>query len=175
MKLDWKNGIKITLVLTAIASSAALLICGANAITAETIASNKIKKEKEGLAKVFGEGAIFGEAVSIDNDSHLTKYWPVAIGFEEARVYAASGSNSYGDISLLIGIYSDYSLGEMAILENTESYGALLEEKYIDAYKTAEDKEGALDSVKCGATYGATLIRNMVKEAVEHYKENANE
>ncbi len=171
MKLDWKAGIRIALVLTAITTGAALAIGGANALTAETIAKNRIEKEKAGLTAVFGANATYSDAISIEGSRYLTKYWTAEIGSDSGRVYAARGTNDYGSVSLLIGVYSNFALGEMVILENTETYANALEEKYIDPYKQAEDKSSALDEVKCGATFGANLIRNMVKEAVAHYQE----
>lgn len=169
-KVNLKHAFLVAGILSAIAGGSALLISGVNLLTGPAIAKNASLTEQQALTRVFGDNAVFGEPVEVNKGSIL-KYWPATDGNKEGRVYSLSGSNSYGTVSLSVGIYSDYSLGNMIISENTESYGQTLEDNYVGVYQHVSDKEGALEATKCGATFGAELIRGMVEEARAHYKE----
>ena len=168
MKIPLKRTAIVAAFLAGLCSCMAAVIAGVDLATRQTIAQNRIDKENKGLAKIFGPGE-FGEAIVLEESEFplLKKYWTVeGIG----RIYSASGKNSYGDVSLLVGVYEDYSLGNIAVLENTESYGATLEEGYLEPYADAEDKEKAVEDVSCGATYGAKLCREMIRQSQAHYK-----
>ncbi len=173
MNQDAKKMVKVALTLALIASGAALIVSSLNLFTAPRIEANRLAKEKSGLEAIFAKAEI-GESSNIDKGS-LKKYWPVVLeDGESARIYSASGKNGYGAVSILIGVYSDFTLGRMEILENTETYGPTLQKGYVAPYQyadNAEDRAIALEDVSCGATYGAKLIKGMVLEAVAHYKE----
>ena len=174
MKISWKRAFYVGGFLALLCGVLGLAIAGGDLLTKETIASNKIKKETEGLRKVFGDNCAYGEAVAVkdENYPYISKYWTVRNENQDlGRVYAVSGSNAYGDVSLLVGITNDYSLGNVVTLENTESYAATLEDGYLIPYGKASDKEKAVEEVKCGATYGAKLCRDMIRSAQSHYKE----
>ncbi|MCR5492035.1 MAG: hypothetical protein K6F32_07910 [Bacilli bacterium] len=173
MNADVKKALKIGLILASIGGVSALVVSSVNLFTAPMIAKNKAEKEASALKEIFPDATKVEEAVELKSGS-LLKYWPVSLPNEEARIYSCSGKNGYGAVSLLIGVYSDFSLGRMSIIENTETYGSTLNQNYIapyQYYETAEQREAALNNVTCGATYGAKLIKGMVLEAVAHYKE----
>lgn len=173
IKVPWKHAFYVGGFLAALCGVLGLVIAGGDLLTRNTIAANKVKKEQDGLRKVYGDNAEFSEAVEVKDDVYASigKYWTVKIqGDEVGRVYSTSGTNSYGTVSLLVGVNKNYSLGNIVVLENTESYAATLEEKYLDVYKNAEDKESVVDNVKCGATFGASMCRDMIKAAQNHYK-----
>ena len=48
---------------------------------------------------------------------------------------------------------------------NEQTYASTLVENYVDPIKNANNKEDAIEDVKCGATWGATLIRDMINDA----------
>lgn len=82
-----------------------------------------------------------------------------------ARVY---GKNGYGALDLLVGIKEDGSLSKLCIIEDSMSYKSKVESNYIDPYNAANDgagKESALENVKCGATFAATIVKNGLQEA----------
>ena len=171
MKISWKHAFYVGGFLAALCGVLGLVIAGGDMLTRDTIAKNKIQKEQNGLKKVFGENATYGEAKEIKNSPTLQKYWTVEVENQEiGRVYATSNSNAYGTVSLLVGIGSDFSLGNIITLENTESYASTLEEKYLDVYASSSDKEAAVEQVKCGATFGATMCRDMIRAAQAHYQ-----
>ena len=173
-KSEIKAMAKVAIILAAITSASALIVSAVNLFTGARIATNRLNKEKQGLEAVF-EGADIDKKAFEINQGSLKKYWTVVTkDGEAARIYSASGKNGYGAVSILIGLYSDFTLGRMEILENTETYGATLNKEYIAPYQyaeTPEDRAFALDDVTCGATYGAKLIKGMVNEAIAHYKE----
>lgn len=170
MKVNMKHAFYVGGFLAGLCGVLALAIAGVDLLTKDIIKANKLEKERSGLKRVFPSGEVDGEAVEV-HQGKLEKYWTVKeSGSELGRIYSAFGKNSYGQVSLLIGVYSDFSLGNIVVLENTESYGQTLEEGYLDPYNAAEDKSAAVLSVSCGATYGATLCRDMILEAASHYQ-----
>ena len=169
MKVSWKRCFIVGGFLAGLCGVLALAIAGGDLLTRETIAKNKAAKEESGLKKVF-PGAVAENPTEI-NEGYLQKYWTVKndegiLG----RVYSTFGKNAYGNVGLLVGVYSDFTLGNIVTLENTESYGTTLEDGYLDPYAKAEDKEAVVDQVTCGATYGAKLCRDMIRAAQNHYK-----
>ncbi|MBE6135512.1 MAG: hypothetical protein E7179_05900 [Erysipelotrichaceae bacterium] len=170
MKIEWGKAFKTGIFLACIAGAAALILSGVNVVTSKKIEENRVQKEAKGLRRVFGEAA-YGEAIPVENNKNISKYWNVNLGEgKEGRVYSVSGTNSYGSVSLLVGIYGDYSLGNIFVLENTESYATTLQDGYLTPYIQAEDKETVIDNVRCGATYGAKLCRDLILTARSHYK-----
>lgn len=155
-----------------IAASSALLIGLTNAITAPRIEENK---KNEVLKKLK---VCFGEDVEIDtaNQKDWTAEKPAPVyvktsypaskdGASVGTLYQMRGTNSYGVIEMMIGVYEDDTLTRMTFVENGQSYKTTLETNYIEPFNNAADKNAALENVKCGATFGATLIRDMVNEA----------
>ena len=181
MNVSWKRAFFVGGFLAGLCAVLGLAIAGGDMLTKETIARNKREKEQSALKTVFGENVILSDPIEVKDAEFpmLAKYWTVTLP-EEAdqgplgRIYNASGKNGYGDVTLLIGVYSDFHLGNVAVLENTESYGQTLQEEYLDKYAAAQDKEKAAEEVKCGATYGATLCRDMMKQAKAHYQKEGN-
>lgn len=174
MKLSWKRAFMVGGFLAGLCGVLALGIAGVDLLTRDTIAKNKLEKEQAGLKTIFGAEAKIGEAVELNEAKYpsLKKYWTVDIPNEgEGRIYSASSRNGYGDVSLLIGVYADFSLGNISVLENTESYAQTLNDNYLEPYMSAEDKEKAAEEVKCGATFGAKMCRDMMKEASAHFRE----
>ncbi len=174
MKKYMKKALLSGGVLAGLCGVMAIAIVGADFLTRETIAKNNVEKEAAGLRKVYGEDATYGEAILIKDDaySYLEKYWTVTSGNKEVgRVYRGSGKNGYGDVTLLYGVNADFSLGMVVTITNTESYGTTLKENYLDLIVSAENKDEAVDNVKCGATYGAKLCRDIIRDGQRHYKE----
>ena len=161
-------------VLAGLCGVMAVAIVGADFLTRETIAANNLAKENAGLRKVYGENCTYGEAVVVEDKDYgyLEKYWTVTEGDKLiGRVYRGHGKNGYGEVTLLYGINVDFTLAMVVTIENTESYGTTLKENYLDPLASAEDKDEAVQSVKCGATEGAKLCRAIILQGQAHYKE----
>ncbi len=173
MKIEWKKAFGVAGFLGGLCAVLALAIAGTDLLTKDRIAKNAAEKEANGLRQVFSlEGLEFSEAVEVNDDDFptLKKYYTVTLNDAEyGRVYSTAGKNAYGDVALLVGLQADYSLSRIYVLTNTESYGPTLKDEYLDPYNEAEDKESAVTEVKCGATYGAKLCRDMILESKAHY------
>lgn len=163
--------LKVSITLAAIAGISAGLIGLVNAITEPVIAANALKKVEQQKKVPFGNDVDIAET---ENDlssyklTYVKKSWDASQGGNKiGTLFQAEGTNQYGSVSLLIGVYTDGSLTDRSILENTESYKTTLEDNYISVYNQAakENKKQALGQIKCGATFGATLINNRVTEA----------
>ena len=173
MKISWKRAFGVGGFLAGLCGVLALAIAGTDLLTRDTIARNKLEKEQNGLRKIFGGDANYGEATPLEDAEHptLVKYWTVQENEKTlGRVYSAKGKNAYGEVALLIGVYSDFTLGNIVAIENTESYGQTLEDGYLLPYSQSNDKESAVEKVNCGATYGAKLCREMILAAKSHYQ-----
>lgn len=180
-----KKILKVSLVLGAISSISAGVIGLANAVTAPRIKENAMKKELSSLPHIFGGTSDDYKEVTYDNKSVAEKYeliytlkqWKYegSSEYKGSYIFKSYGKNSYGTVTLLVGITSETKLYTIYLIEDTESYKNVLEPKYVDAYNNSDDKEQSLENVKCGATYGASLIRDMVKEALSVAKGEAKE
>ncbi|MCI1735548.1 MAG: hypothetical protein LKM30_07450 [Bacilli bacterium] len=161
-----KKYVKVSLTLGIIASVSAGLIGLVNALTAPLIQANSLKAERTALLAIYGGTTDDYADVDISGltakPSYVQKVWTYSDGNYVAKAY---GKNGYGTITLVVGISKDGSLGKMSLIDDTETYKNKLEPNYVDVYNTANNKDSALADVKCGATFGATLIKNMVSEA----------
>lgn len=170
---DAKRYLKVGLTLGAIAGVSALLIGATNAVTAPAIEKNERDRLISALEAPFGKNATVNPDEKLDLSNYTLSYvqdaWEAKgnDGNKVGTVYQCEGTNMYGSISLLIGVYPDGSLTDMTILSNTETYKTTLESKYVRSFNSAEtaDKMASLNNVKCGATFGANTINAMVSEA----------
>ena len=171
MKKYVKRALVSGAVLSLLSGAMALLIVGADFLTRDTIAFNAKEKERQGLIKVFGNDADYGEATFVEGSKYIEKYWTVTLNESEVgRVYRGSGRNGYGEVSLLFGVDCNNGLGRVVALTNTESYGTVLKENYLDPLNNG----GSIDDVTCGATYGAKLCRDIILEGIVHYRDGGN-
>lgn len=183
MKIEWKKTIKIAAILGSFAAIGALSIALVNSFTDPMIEKHKVEKEKKGLAKVFGS---LGECDPEDKENivseektYLIAYYPVKDAEDESktigRIYSTRGTNAYGSVALLVGLTVEQSLYNLVVMENTESYAQTLVDNYLNPLVASSSKDEDLEKVKCGATYGAKLVRDMVNEAKEHYERTQEE
>ena len=165
-----KHYLYVGLVLASIGVAAAALIVGTNMITKDRIAQNEVIAKNKAMSEVFSD-VTFGEEVKINDVEYLVSYADAYKGEEEfGSVYYTSGRNLYGSISMMVGVYSNGEIGHISLVENTESYASTIEDEYLLPYNENPSQEN-LDDVKCGATYGAKLIKAMAESAQKHYVE----
>jgi hypothetical protein len=127
----------------------------------------------EGYAvQIYAGTKALGDGNALSGKSYLKTVY-VAYGDEAkttdvGHVYYASGSISWNNeaseedtvnISLYVGV-KEGKLGKLVILSDNSQYD---DSGYITSYNTTPSD--SID-VKCGATYSATLIQNIVKEAL---------
>jgi len=155
----------ITLGLIGAASAAA--IGATNAITRSKIAENEKNKIQSGIAEIFGNNSTVLEEKELEGEKYTNIVYTVKLEDSEQVQYAfrTDGSNMYGKISLLVGFNNLNQFKGMSVIVNEQSYASTLKEEYIEKIKEADNKDAAIEVVKCGASYGATLIRDMIYDA----------
>lgn len=162
-----KNYIKYPLVLGSIALCSGLLIGGLYVLTSPTIMNNIAREEEAALVSIYSSSSDTPYIYNVverefDNDL-LKKVWTVSdsdnlIGL----IYRASGKNPYGSISLMIGFNVEGAIhGEVKLIENTQSFA-----NEVNTWMTNTDFHN-IDTIdtKCGATYGAELVKELIKAA----------
>ena len=170
--------IMTSITLGIIAASSGLLIGLTNLATAKQIDINKEKKINAGITAIFGENAEISTRSELKNNKYTNYVYKVKIEGESINKIAlrTSGSNSYGKITLLIGL-AEYTLPDTDItefvfqstyvIEDEQTYASTLEDKYIDLINSKDTNGRDYKDVSCGATYGAKLVRDMIDEAKE--------
>ena len=91
-------------------------------------------------------------------------------------IYTVAGENSYGPISLLVGIGADGKLVSAEFLENGQSYGKQVETHVNSSYTSGLTLEEISNiNTSCGATYGANTVKELVTIAFNDYNNGGAE
>ena len=165
--------------LGAIAMASGLLIAGTNLVTKDSIKANEVKKINEGLANIYETDNLNSSVLELDKefDYVLSSYYEVKNENNEPIGYAfnTKGSNSYGDISLIVGFTANYVYKGIAVVNNGQSFASTLKKNYLNPLIKENKTINEVD-VSCGATFGAKLVRSMVESATEvaKYLKGAN-
>ena len=162
-----KKYLKTSITLGIIAASSALLISLSNLVTRNRIAENEVAKINSSIKEIYGDSAIVKEDGDYSKESfkYVNHYYTIVDNNDNplGLAFRTAGSNSYGKISLIVGFDNpDYNFKGMYVITDEQTYASTLEDKYIDP---VNDGERVIDDVSCGATYGAKLVRDMIKEA----------
>ena len=160
-----KKYILTALTLGAIAAASAGLIGVVNLLTRDEIKKNEEKTFNKGITAIFGDGSTSstfhnGKALTyvvasyhVDNANGENIGWAVK----------TEGSNMYGKISMIAGFdYDTKSFKGIYLIKNEQTYASTLVDYYVDPLNGGARQ---LDDVSCGATYGATLVKDMIKDA----------
>ena len=144
-----------------IAASSAGLIGLANYLTAEKIKKNEQEKITSGIRAIFGENASIEREEDLSNFKYTNHLY--VMKDNEGLAFRVTGSNMYGKISLIVGFSgSSYDFRGMYMVTDEQTYASTLEDNYIT---TVNKGERDIDDVSCGATYGATLVKDMINDA----------
>lgn len=164
-----KKYIVTAVTLGTIAACSGALIGVANLVTRDRIVQNEKNKFNAGIVAIFGENCRVSDfSTDIKNVQYVTDVYSVFDSSDSRNGWAVkvSGSNSYGKISMLVGFtYDTKDRVGSYVITNEQSYASTLEENYLTPLSKGERD---LDDVKCGATYGATLVKNMINAAQEY-------
>ena len=172
-----KHYIITSITLGAIAAVSAGLIGVANLITRDKIAKNEYDKTMSGIAAIF-EGAEIEKEYAVQDFKYTNYVYELSKDKtgSDRYIFKTSGSNSYGKISLLVGITETLVTDEdiqrfvftnLYVITNEQSFATTLVDNYIDPLNNG-DRD--IDDVSCSATYGAKLVRDMVNEAKDAAK-----
>ncbi len=180
MKIDkklLKHYSFVALVLGGIASISALLIALTYMITNSVIEENNLKKTLESLKNIYGEDKIYEKVEDIDNQSYsyLNSYYASYNSLENNQkgdligyVFSCDGKNDYGTIEMIVGINVDSDISKIYLIVNNQSFGQTVQNNYVDSFNNGEIEIG---DVSCGATYSATLIRDMSLQAQQYFND----
>ena len=163
-----KHYIITAVTLGAIAACSAALIGVTNLVTRNKIAQNELNRVQAGIIAIYGEGAAIKEEKNISDYKYTNYVYEIESDVNAPKfVFRTTGSNMYGKISMLVGLNQDVSNNEFSLVNvylvvNEQTYASTLEENYIDPLN---DGSRDLYDVTCGATYGAKLVRDMVEDA----------
>lgn len=189
-----KRYLYVSGILGAIALVCAVLIALMNMLTNPIIKKNNENKISETYTKIYSDyysneevdftkddkSYIKGKVKALDKDGNVLGY-----------IYTTSGKNAYGEVSLMIGI-TDGNVVDVEFLTNTESFASTVSSHVKGNYPSSIDSVievnpyGSLDTIdigylsineieaidiKCGATFGVTLVKSMVLAALTEAKE----
>ena len=163
-----KHYVITALTLGAIAAASGLLIGATNLITKGPINDNEDKQINAGIAAVFGENSKATIYQDVDeNTGYIDKVYSVQNGESVNLGWAVftSGRNDFGKISMIVGFNELKAFKGIYLTTNEQSYASTLVEEYVDPLNNGKVE---VDDVSCGATFGATLVRNMVNFAQEY-------
>ncbi len=163
-----KKYIITAVTLGVIAAASSGIIGLTNLLTAKQIAANEQKRFNAGIVAIFGENASVDTNYKNEGSGQYVQEWywvHMGEGVDSNYIFKTTGSNMYGKISLLVGFDSSKVFKGTYTLVNEQTYASTLVENYLVPLNGG-DRE--LDDVKCGATYGAILVRDMINEAQEY-------
>ena len=166
-----KKYILTGVVLGSIAAVAAGLVAVTNLLTEKKIAQNEANAISKGISSIFGESEIKDEG-KVSDQNYVTYFYQVDYKKSDLEMHGyafkCEGSNMYGKISLIAGFDSSSNFMSLYLVKNEQTYASTLVDKYVVPLNEGNAK---LEDVKCGATYGATTVKEMVEEAKEVSKD----
>ena len=190
---------KISATLGTISLVCALLIALINMVTSPIIETNDKTTELNTCKEIFekydesNSDSKSGNDLSGKNEAIIKIiYAKDSSGSLLGTIYKVSGKNAYGTITLMVGIDANNSVCQVEFIENGQSFASTVNGHVLENYPSSEstdvhvgayeksngDKISSLESsaideidVKCGATYGATLVKELVKIAQNDAKE----
>ena len=173
-----KKNFKIAAILMIIAAVCGLAVSGMNKITSGVIERNQAEKEAALFIEIFSEYSIDNSEIITEGLSSeaITKKVVAkdASGNLLGNIYTVSGKNSYGAIVLLVGISSEGKLVSIEFLENGQSYSSEVQ-AHVDSKYSAGLTLSDINAIdtKCGATYGANTVKELVNVAFSDYNGGA--
>lgn len=186
-----KKNFLIAGILGGISLVCALLIASFNMITSGIIADNAKKTELATCQAIYESyDADKSQEIEVSNDSIIKKVLAKdSNGTELGYLYTVTGKNSYGAITLMVAIKNNKVL-QVEFLENGQSFASTVVSHVKENYPSSKDEViypfikpeatpdvDALDKnqveaidTKCGATYGAELIKDLINVALNDAK-----
>lgn len=162
-----KHYIITSITLGAVAAVAAGVIGLTNFLTKDRIAHNEQVKIEKGIKAIFGNDSEILDEFTISDSNYKYLVYGYSIKNDDTGLNRFAiktlGSNTYGKISLIVGVSEssthNYMFTKFSVVVDEQSYASTLEENYIEP---VNDGSRQYIDVSCGATYGATLIKDMI-------------
>lgn len=179
-KPEWQHWLAVGGILCAIGGVSALALTALNLVTGPIIKRNNDQKQLAGYRAIYANCQAVSDPVAIDNNANLAEYYQAysdegktqLIGYiYNSKTIAVK---SYGNIHAMVGISSEGDnpvLGKVYLVEDSLSYKNTFETGYVEPYN-ANPSDEALAAVKCGATYGATALNEIITAARDHFTAN---
>lgn len=167
-----KNYIKYPLILGTISAVSGLLIGGIYMLTSQVIASNNEKAELLARQEIFPDASFTLIERNFEQSEYIEEVYSASIDSSIiGYIYLTDGQNEYGNIKIYVGLNNDAtgSLKNISILENTQSYASTVNAWVDSTFIDPIEDINSID-VNCGATRGATLIKNMILEAQSDFQ-----
>ena len=175
-----KKNFKIAAILMIIAAVCGLAVSGMNKFTSGIIEKNQLAKEEVLCKEIFSEFSIDESSIITDDlsDEAISKKIVAndASGNLLGYIYTVSKKNMYGPISILVGINAEGKLVSIEFLENGQTGGKNVDvENHVDANYNAGLTASDIANIdtKCGATYGANTVKELVTIAFNDYNGGA--
>lgn len=191
--------LKISLILGLISLVCAVILAGTNMLTKDKIKENEEKTKNDTIEAIFSDYDSKQSIIQSKKDLKQFEAYDSCIeerivaknskGEELGYLYTVSGSNSYGEISLMVALTEsgdDVLVIQVEFLKNTESFASTVDtwlkgnfvskgtEVHEGGFKS-KDSSGSIISyndlytvdVSCGATYGARTCMELITAACE--------
>lgn len=190
-----KGYFKISAILGAIALVCAAILAALNMLTSPIIAKNDEEKETKTIQAIYSDyDSGKSNIESLDGlDSRITKKVTAKDSSDKVlgTLYTVSGKNAYGIITLMVAISTNNTVYQVEFLENGQSFAGTVNSHVKSSYSSSKEEVYELNpyskdeaaevgelteaevndiDVKCGATYGATLVKELVNVALADAK-----
>lgn len=193
------RNIKISATLGLISLACALFIALINMVTSPVIKAHDEDTELTACKEIFSDFDKDKSNFDVSLDGKDKRIIKIIIANDKngdlvGTIYKVSGNNEYGKITLMVGITKDNKVKQVEFIENGQSFASTVNSHVLEKYPASESTDvhlgfkpaennssvGELDlatvsgiDVKCGATYGATLVKNLVTVALEDAQKEA--
>jgi anionic cell wall polymer biosynthesis LytR-Cps2A-Psr (LCP) family protein len=183
--------LKTASVLAVISLICAAIIAAFSLLTSQKIKDNSKQKEQE-TYKVIYDDYSYSKDVTKNLSKETLDYDLIEKAIiaydvndnELGTIFTVTGKNSYGTISLMVAV-NDGNVSKVEFLANTESFASKVNDYVKSNYPSSktdaiyiginDSKSNDIDSLsidnvsdmdtKCGATYGALLVKKLVLAA----------
>jgi len=168
--------LKTALVLVVIGAISGLLIFGANEVTQDGIAANRLAKEQGYYREIFDlvEGADITTVTTdltgdLDEEITVSDFSGTVLGY----IYKSTETNNYGDITVLVGIAVDGTISKVIISSttNTPTFVNKIEKNYLDPFDGQATDDVVYDA-RTGASYTYGSVSKFVEASSSYYEAN---
>lgn len=172
--------LKTAAILMLIGVVSGFLIYLTNNITEDTIANNRDIQEKSYYFELFDlevEDPTDEQLTDITNNPNDTLNAEIIVYDETGTivgyVYTATDNNSYGEVTVLVGVNMDGTISNVIISNstNTINFVTKIRLDYLGNFAGQEISDVTFDA-KTGATYTYTSVKTVIEDAATYYEAN---